>query len=114
MRQGNQKNNIVLNWQFKSIENNLKKDSIIALELDARQWCNWSDFLSTYKNIPKTSCVMTSLPDDGDILIGSARSWGDVNIGSLINDALSNNILITGVDANGSRLQTASQKFTII
>ena len=44
----------------------------------------------------KPSCVMTSLPDKRDILIGSARSWGDVNIGGLINDALSNEILITG------------------
>ena len=39
---------------------------------------------------------MTSLSEDRDILIGSARSWGDVNIGGLVNDALASKILISG------------------
>ena len=78
-------------------ENNLKKDSIIALELDALHIGVIGLISSRLTNrYHKTSCVMTSLPDDRDILIGSARSWGDVNIGSLVNDALSNKILISG------------------
>ena len=86
-----------LELAIQEYENNLKKDSIIALELDALHIGVIGLISSRLTNIyQKTSCVMTSLPDDGDILIGSARSWGDVNIGSLINDALSNNILITG------------------
>ncbi len=86
-----------LELAIQECENNLKKDSIIALELDALHIGVIGLISSRLTNIyQKTSCVMTSLPDDGDILIGSARSWGDVNIGSLINDALSNNILITG------------------
>ena len=86
-----------LELAIQEYENNLKKDSIIALELDALHIGVIGLISSRLTNIyQKPSCVMTSLPDDGDILIGSARSWGDVNIGSLINDALSNNILITG------------------
>ena len=86
-----------LELAIQECENNLNKDSIIALELDALHIGVIGLISSRLTNIyQKTSCVMTSLPDDGDILIGSARSWGDVNIGSLINDALSNNILITG------------------
>ena len=86
-----------LELAIQEYENNLKKDSIIALELDALHIGVIGLISSRLTKIyQKTSCVMTSLPDDGDILIGSARSWGDVNIGSLINDALSNNILITG------------------
>ncbi|MBS70312.1 MAG: single-stranded-DNA-specific exonuclease RecJ [Rhodobiaceae bacterium] len=86
-----------LELAIQEYENNLKKDSIIALELDALHIGVIGLISSRLTNrYQKTSCVMTSLPDDGDILIGSARSWGDVNIGSLINDALSNNILITG------------------
>ncbi len=86
-----------LELAIQECENNLKKDSIIALELDALHIGVIGLISSRLTNIyQKTSCVMTSLPDGGDILIGSARSWGDVNIGSLINDALSNNILITG------------------
>ena len=86
-----------LELAIQEYENNLKKDSIIALELDALHIGVIGLISSRLTNrYQKTSCVMTSLPDDRDILIGSARSWGDVNIGSLINDALSNNILITG------------------
>ena len=86
-----------LELAIQEYENNLKKDSIIALELDALHIGVIGLISSRLTNIyQKTSCVMTSLPDDKDILIGSARSWGDVNIGSLVNDALSNNILITG------------------
>ena len=86
-----------LELAIQEYENNLKKDSIIALELDALHIGVIGLISSRLTNrYRKTSCVMTSLPDDRDILIGSARSWGDVNIGSLINDALSNNILITG------------------
>ena len=86
-----------LELAIQEYENNLKKDSIIALELDALHIGVIGLISSRLTNrYQKPSCVMTSLPDDGDILIGSARSWGDVNIGSLINDALSNNILITG------------------
>ena len=86
-----------LELAIQEYENNLKKDAIIALELDALHIGVIGLISSRLTNIyHKTSCVMTSLPDDRDILIGSARSWGDVNIGSLVNDALSNNILITG------------------
>ncbi|MEC7928534.1 MAG: single-stranded-DNA-specific exonuclease RecJ [Pseudomonadota bacterium] len=86
-----------LELAIQEYENNLKKDSIIALELDALHIGVIGLISSRLTNrYQKTSCVMTSLPDDRDILIGSARSWGDVNVGSLINDALSNNILITG------------------
>ena len=86
-----------LELAIQEYENNLKKDSIIALELDALHIGVIGLISSRLTNrYQKTSCVMTSLPDDRDILIGSARSWGDVNIGSLINDALSNKILITG------------------
>ncbi|MEC7088564.1 MAG: single-stranded-DNA-specific exonuclease RecJ [Pseudomonadota bacterium] len=86
-----------LELAIQEYENNLKKDSIIALELDALHIGVIGLISSRLTNrYQKTSCVMTSLPDDRDILIGSARSWGDVNIGSLINNALSNNILITG------------------
>ena len=86
-----------LELAIQEYENNLKKDSIIALELDALHIGVIGLISSRLTNrYQKTSCVMTSLPDDRDTLIGSARSWGDVNIGSLINDALSNNILITG------------------
>ena len=86
-----------LELAIQEYENNLKKDPIIALELDALHIGVIGLISSRLTNIyQKTSCVMTSLPDDKDILIGSARSWGDVNIGSLVNDALSNNILITG------------------
>ena len=86
-----------LELAIQEYENNLKKDSIIALELDALHIGVIGLISSRLTNrYQKTSCVMTSLPDDIDILIGSVRSWGDVNIGSLINDALSNNILITG------------------
>jgi len=86
-----------LELAIQEYENNLKKDSIIALELDALHIGVIGLISSRLTNrYRKTSCVMTSLSEDRDILIGSARSWGDVNIGSLINDALSNNILITG------------------
>jgi single-stranded-DNA-specific exonuclease len=86
-----------LELAIQEYENNLKKDAIIALELDALHIGVIGLISSRLTNIyHKTSCVMTSLPDDRDILIGSARSWGDINIGSLVNDALSNNILITG------------------
>ncbi len=86
-----------LELAIQEYENNLKKDSIIALELDALHIGVIGLISSRLTNIyQKTSCVMTTLPDNRDILIGSARSWGDVNIGSLVNDALSNNILITG------------------
>ena len=91
------KEQFCLELAIQEYENNLKKDSIIALELDALHIGVIGLISSRLTNrYQKTSCVMTSLPDDRDILIGSARSWGDVNIGSLINDALSNNILITG------------------
>ena len=86
-----------LELAIQEYENKLKKDSIIALELDALHIGVIGLISSRLTNIyQKTSCVMTSLTEDRDILIGSARSWGDVNIGSLINDALTNNILVTG------------------
>ena len=86
-----------LDLAIQEYENNLKEDFIIAIELDALHVGVIGLISSRLTNrYQKTSCVMTSLPDDRDILIGSARSWGDVNIGSLINDALSNKILITG------------------
>ena len=86
-----------LELAIQEYENKLKKDSIIALELDALHIGVIGLISSRLTNIyQKTSCVMTSLTEDRDILIGSARSWGDVNIGSLVNDALSNKILITG------------------
>ena len=91
------KEQFCLDLAIQEYENNLKKDSIIALELDALHIGVIGLISSRLTNrYHKTSCVMTSLPDDRDILIGSARSWGDVNIGSLVNDALSNKILITG------------------
>ena len=86
-----------LDLAIQEYENNLKEDFIIAIELDALLVGVIGLISSRLTNrYQKTSCVMTSLPEDRDILIGSARSWGDVNIGSLINDALSNKILITG------------------
>ncbi|GIS07686.1 MAG: hypothetical protein CM15mP111_3010 [Hyphomicrobiales bacterium] len=42
-------------------------------------------------NNTKKLLVLTSLTDDGEILIGS-RSWGDVNIGNLINELYQINI----------------------
>tara|TARA_B100000927_G_scaffold78999_2_gene63049 strand:- start:696 stop:2462 length:1767 start_codon:yes stop_codon:yes gene_type:complete len=86
-----------LDLAIEEYENNYKKDSIIALELDALHIGVIGLISSRLTNrYHKPSCVMTSLPDKRDILIGSARSWGDVNIGGLINDALSNEILISG------------------
>ena len=86
-----------LDLAIEEYENNYKKDSIIALELDALHIGVIGLISSRLTNrYHKPSCVMTSLPDKRDILIGSARSWGDVNIGGLINDALSKEILISG------------------
>ena len=86
-----------LDLAIEEYENNYKKDLIIALELDALHIGVIGLISSRLTNrYHKSSCVMTSLPDKRDILIGSARSWGDVNIGGLINDALSNEILISG------------------
>ena len=86
-----------LDLAIEEYENNYKKDSIIALELDALHIGVIGLISSRLTNrYHKSSCVMTSLPDKRDILIGSARSWGDVNIGGLINDALSKEILISG------------------
>tara|TARA_B100001939_G_scaffold31705_1_gene24836 strand:- start:95 stop:1864 length:1770 start_codon:yes stop_codon:yes gene_type:complete len=86
-----------LDMAIKEYENNLKEDSIIALELDALHIGIIGLISSRLTNrYRKTSCVMTSLSEDRDILIGSARSWGDVNIGGLVNDALASKILISG------------------
>ena len=86
-----------LDLAIEEYENNFKKHSIIALELDALHIGVIGLISSRLTNrYNKTSCVMTSLPDERDILIGSARSSGDVNIGGLISEALSNKILISG------------------
>ena len=86
-----------LDLAIEEYENNFKNHSIIALELDALHIGVIGLISSRLTNrYQKTSCIMTSLPDATDILIGSARSWGDVNIGGLISDALSNKILISG------------------
>jgi len=44
----------------------------------------------------KTACILTPVNRDDDVMIGSARSVGDVNIGKAIEDAVLNGILISG------------------
>ncbi len=82
---------------IKVYENNFSNDPIIALELDELHIGVLGLIASRLTNrYQKTSCVMTSLTDENEILIGSARSWGDVNIGELIKGALENDILLSG------------------
>ena len=66
-------------------ECNHKNESIITLELDALHVGVIGLIASRFKDrYQKTSCIMTSLSAEDQILIGSARSSGDVNIGELI------------------------------
>jgi len=44
----------------------------------------------------KTACILTPVNRDDDVMIGSARSVGDVNIGKAIEDAVLNGVLISG------------------
>ena len=44
----------------------------------------------------KTTCILTPVNKDDNIMIGSARSVGDVNIGKVIEDAVLNGVLISG------------------
>ncbi len=44
----------------------------------------------------KTACILSPVNKDDDIMIGSARSVGDINIGKAIEDAVLNGVLISG------------------
>ncbi|MFL2837137.1 MAG: single-stranded-DNA-specific exonuclease RecJ [Hyphomicrobiales bacterium] len=86
-----------LDLAIEKYECNHKNESIITLELDALHIGVIGLIASRFKDrYQKTSCIMTSLSGEDQILIGSARSSGDVNIGELIEGALSNRILISG------------------